>query len=563
MTQGAYNLAAAARLWAVWRAQGLRDVVVAPGSRSAPLTVAAARAAGLTTHVVIDERSAAFFALGLAKAGRRPVALVCTSGTAAANFLPAACEASLAHVPLLLVTADRPPELHDSGAAQTMRQHGLYGTAVRADFVLPAPDGAVSIDGFALRAWAAATDEQGPVHVNFPFREPLLPAPDEDAAPAPPLPRLLPSRRVLDGEAAQAVANLLGAAQRPLVVLGPDAVAPEERARLGEWLRSRRIAALADIGSGARFGAASEVVVGAFEAVLRTAPPAHPDVVIHFGLQPTSKTLQAWLAAADARHVFVGPRHAWADPLRLATHVVTTTPAAFFEGVPPTQHDGAYAQAWRECAAALEHRTALLLAGEAGDRLPESRFAAAVGDLVPEGGVLFVSNSMPVREADAFARPAPKDVRVYVNRGVNGIDGIVSTALGCAAAEGRSLLAVIGDVAFQHDLGGLALARQAGVTGAIVVVNNQGGAIFEHLPARGHEDVFEPYFAAPQALDFAAATKAFGLGYTRADTPEAAAAALQVLVREPLSIVELRVVRDAKGAARDRFWQTLRQGALA
>jgi 2-succinyl-5-enolpyruvyl-6-hydroxy-3-cyclohexene-1-carboxylate synthase len=519
---------------------GLTDAVLAPGSRSAPLALALADDGRIRLHVHIDERSAAFFALGAARGSGRPTLVLCTSGTAAAHFHPAVLEADHSRVPLIVCTADRPAELRATGASQTTDQVRLYGPAVRFFVDLPADGDAAARAAWrpiAARVWAeAAGPPAGPVHLNVAFREPLVPAGDGPGSSAD-LDAMEPGRdggrpwvvshpaapaALRPGEAA-AVADRIRTAERGLVVAGwgspPDAA--ELAAGLGWPL-------LADAISGRRAGEA----VTTYEALLRVpgfAAAHRPDLVIRFGGPLTSKAATAWLDASVPQ-ILVDPDGAWLDPQRAsAERVPAVPPIGRWEG------GGAWLDAWLRAEKVARDALDAFLDGD--DRPFEGRVArdvAAACAASPAAPALVVASSMPVRDLEAFAGRVPD--RVHANRGVNGIDGLVSTVLGVAAGSrggspepaGRPVVGLLGDLAFLHDAGGLLGASRRDLDAVFVVVDNRGGGIFSFLPqASLPPDRFEALFGTPPGADPAVVAEAYGVPAERVERASAVAPALE------------------------------------
>lgn len=568
---------------------GVRHVCIAPGSRSAPLALLAARHPRLRCTVHLDERSAAFFALGLAKATDTPVALVCTSGTAGANFYPAVVEARASRVPLVVLTADRPPELRDVGAPQTIDQHGLFGTHAKWFVEMALPEATPPLLRYArtlaCRVVAAATAAPaGPVHVNVPLREPLVPEPleapvardhaDGDAwhgrAGDAPYVRVSQPPRVPDGTAVDELARMLAAARRPLVVCGPQG----DRALAGPLAAlARTLGAplLADPLSVLRGGAHDRAnVIDAYDALLRderAGARLAPDLVLRVGATPTSKALLLWLQRHAAVPQILLDGDGWPDPTLVATHTVHADPRATCAalegrlrdaGMPAAPRDGAWLSAWREADACA--RTAIAARLDATDEPFEGRAFAELATLLPDGATLFTSSSMPVRDADAFFRGSERRVRVLANRGANGIDGVVSSALGAAAAGTGPVVLAIGDLALYHDMNGLLASRLHGVPLTIVLLNNDGGGIFSFLPQARETapDEFERLFGTPHGLDFAHAAALYGATYRRpetwADFREAVAAGM---AGGGLSIVELRTDRARNVELHREVWRAV------
>jgi 2-succinyl-5-enolpyruvyl-6-hydroxy-3-cyclohexene-1-carboxylate synthase len=500
---------------------GLRDVVTSPGSRSAPLVLAFARDDRLRTHSVIDERVAGFYALGLAKATGRPAAVVCTSGTAATNYTPAVHEAHEARVPLLVVTADRPAELRAVGAGQVIDQVHLYGRATRwfVELDLGGGDDARArwIRGTACRAWWATQDHKpGPVHVNVPLREPLVPDGPVDAAtagrdgaapwvervsaPVPPAP-----------DALARLAGVILAGRRGVVVCGrherhdalPDAVAG--------FAEATGYPVLADPLSGCR---RSGCAVAHYDALLRGpfADANRPEVVFRVGDLPTSKPLRAWLAASGALDVAFDAEGAFQDPdgavsLSLPADPATTL-AELTERVAGAGHaDAAWTATWNDADA----RAAAAIDTALGDELSEPRVAADLPAALPPDAALVVASSMPVRDLETFAPACDPPLPVWSNRGANGIDGTVATAAGAAAGHAGPVALLIGDVALVHDAGGLLALARAQAPVVIVLLDNDGGGIFNFLPIATATDVFEEHVATPTSIDVAALCTAAGV----------------------------------------------------
>lgn len=542
---------------------GLRHAVLSPGSRSTPLALALARTPGVEIQVVVDERSAAFMALGMAKESKLPAAVVSTSGTAAANFLPAVVEASYARVPLLVMTADRPPELRETGAGQTIDQMKLYGGFARSFTEVGVPEDRDEAPPYwrslAARAFhLSMRAPQGPVHLNFAFREPLVDdAGAEGAARAagrgtgPWMRELRPLRSLHDSDADE-LAGAIGGYQRGLIIIAGKEVSADRVHVLGEraaW------PVLADVLSGGRI----ESAVTTYEALMRSkrfADVHRPDVVLQFGTITTSPML-ARLAGSAAIRVVVDPGGAWSDPERNASWFMQADAsevcAALIARLPrrsQSNWSGSWSRAERTARAAL----AAALAEDEG--LSEPFLARELTRMLPAETRLIVSSSMPVRDLDWFGLPRA-DLRVLANRGANGIDGFVSTAAGVALASGAPAVAFAGDLALLHDHGGLAAAARAGASLVVVVVNNDGGGIFSFLPQRDLAE-FEPLFATPQDADFETLAAASQCAYrpvaTRADLAPAVEAGLS---RGGVSLVEVRTDRDDNVVRHRRLWQAV------
>jgi 2-succinyl-5-enolpyruvyl-6-hydroxy-3-cyclohexene-1-carboxylate synthase len=522
-----------------WARAGVSKACLAPGSRSTPLALALADDPRFRLHVHVDERSAAFFALGAAKATGVPTVVLCTSGTAAANFHPAVLEAHHSRTPLIVCTADRPPELRDTGAGQTIDQVGLYGGAVRWFCEPGVPDdrpgaGAVWRSIAARAATEASGPPAGPVHLNLPFREPLVPT-GAELVPAPGRAdgRLWtmtaraarsPDRATIDRLARAVRENARG-----LIVAGwgtgASPAAVERVATTAGW------PVLADPLSGLRRGPHA---VSTYEALLRVpgfADHHRPDLVLRLGAMPTSKLLTNWLAA-DVPQLLVDPDDAWLDPGRGAIErlAVDEEPllAALDDALEP---DARAVTAWLDTWHAAEHlaRSALDELLDGWETLFEGRIARDVVDGLPDGATLLVASSMPVRDVEAFARPR-EGVRFLANRGVSGIDGFVSTALGAAAASRGPVVALLGDLCLLHDINGLLGATGRDLDLTLVVLDNDGGGIFSFLPQAELPEHFELLFGTPHGVDLAALAAVHGVSADRVEKAGDLPAALDAAV---------------------------------
>lgn len=525
---------------------GVRHAVTSPGSRNAPLALTLAAQEGIEAHSVIDERAAGFVALGIARASGRAVAVTCTSGSAAANLMPAVVEAWESRLPLIVLSADRPPELRDVGAGQAIDQIRLYGSAakwfVEVGTHEPSRATALHMRGLACRAVATAEGARpGPVHLNFPLREPLAPVKEDmDAADwegrADGRPWVELVEPDVGGAAAPVparLADLVAGARRGVIVAGSARGA----APLGvlEFAHRAGWPVLADPLSGLRCGPPDRRnVVAHYDLLLRAGDwvaEHRPDLVIRTGDTPTSKPLRAWLAGAE--QVVLDPDRAWHEPTREAGTIVPAGPElldALGAHVGPAEGD--WLESWRRA-------DRLVLPELASTPFPfEPRVWAATADAAPEDAVLWVASSMPIRDVEAFLPSMAKPLRVLANRGANGIDGMVSSALGASLGSGRPAILLTGDVALVHDVGGaLASKRLPAARLTIVCANNGGGGIFDHLPVAAAADprAFEEHIVTPSGVEPAGIADLAGLRHTRADSAEALAAA----VREGPGLVEV------------------------
>ncbi|MCX2728262.1 2-succinyl-5-enolpyruvyl-6-hydroxy-3-cyclohexene-1-carboxylic-acid synthase [Thermomicrobium sp. 4228-Ro] len=554
---------------------GIRHACFAPGSRSTPIVLALAREPRIRLWDHLDERAMGYFALGLARALNEPVAVVTTSGTAAANLLPAVVEANLSQVPLVVLTADRPPELRDVGAPQTIDQLRLYGTHVKWFSDVPLPDGTPLVQRAArtsaLRAVALARAfPPGPVHLNLPYREPLVPRFSDDpvdAAGMVVLGTVEPDERDL-----RPLAALLASHRRGVIVAGPQSD-PKLGAPLVDLATHLGYPTLADPLSQVRAGPhRRELVLDAYDAVLRE-PAAvaalRPELVLRVGALPTSKSLQLALEAwADAVHVLLAPGN-WPDPSHQARWIVQGQTVPIVQRLlslirtEPVQPEPEWAAYWRQLDRIA--RTSLAAALAQLTEPFEGRVFAELADLLPDGTALIAGNSMPVRDLDSFFPSTDRRIRFFANRGANGIDGVTSTAFGIAAGHAGPTVLVTGDLSFYHDLTGLLAARRHRLRATIVLVNNDGGGIFSFLPqAREVPELFEFLFGTPHGLDFRHASALFGLTHTQpADWPAFRSTLAAALAAHGVTVIELRTDRQHNAELHQRLWEEARAAVRA
>ncbi|MGB9358360.1 MAG: 2-succinyl-5-enolpyruvyl-6-hydroxy-3-cyclohexene-1-carboxylic-acid synthase [Acidimicrobiia bacterium] len=527
---------------------GLRHTVISPGSRSTPLALAFAAENRIANHVVHDERSAGFFGLGIAKQSGVPAALICTSGTAAANYLPAIAEAGLARVPLLVLTADRPPELRGNGAPQTIDQIAIYGSAVRFFHDVGVPDQvtADAAPALALRTWAAALDApHGPAHLNFAFREPLATPTD----PAPPTDIGFRRGEVqLPPEDLADLAERLSA-RRSLIIVGGHQ-RPGFAAAAAMLSGEARIPVVADIQ--ARFPAPSTISHGHLLADSGFFNSHPPDVIVRIGPVPTSRPLWGWMQESQADQIVIDDA-GWRDPLGTATHAYRADPAVTFADlagrVAPTPDD------WLPIWADADRRVGMHIADVLADEpFPvEPAIARTVWGAAPSGATVYAASSMPIRDLDAFSGRTRGDVAVLANRGANGIDGLLSSAAGTAASDGRRVVVLAGDVSTLHDATALGEIARFELRVTVVVVNNDGGGIFHFLPqaAQLPPDRFETLFGTPHGHSLVRIAEAFGMR-SRAVATEADLRAAVAEDDGPL-LVEIMTDRAANVAVHTRL----------
>jgi 2-succinyl-5-enolpyruvyl-6-hydroxy-3-cyclohexene-1-carboxylate synthase len=549
---------------------GVRHAVLCPGSRSTPLALALWRQEEIEATVIVDERSAAFFALGAAQAGGDPVALLCTSGTAAANFHPAVCEADLAAVPLIVLTADRPPELRGVGAGQAIDQLKLYGSSVRwfcevgthaAD-----DDGLLHHRATACRAFATARGEPrpGPVHLNFPLREPLAPSPQEGAVTATdplalagragrPLTAVTPFDTEPSDFLLEEVAKHIGEALAGVIVAGRQ-LDPQLREPLAHLARVAGFPILAEPTSQIRRGPHDRSqVVTAYDLLLRDerfATRVVPDLVLRFGEMPTSKPLRSWLDGSGADQIVVDPLAGWHEPSRRAAALLRADPTELAAGwAARLGEDRGAPTVWLEAEA--EARGAIDAELADLDTPTEPGLQLALGAAYGDGELVYTASSMPIRDQETFLPTGPADTTFLCNRGANGIDGLLSAGIGAAHATGRPTTILSGDLGLLHDTGGLAALREVSAPVRIVVVDNDGGGIFHFLPqleALPREE-FEALLSTPRGVDVEKAAILFDLPHRRLDSlaeiPSALAAGT--------GLIEIRVDRQTNAELHQRL----------
>ena len=502
---------------------GVRQAVISPGSRSTPLTFALVRQPEIATVAVLDERSAAFFALGIAKREGRPTVLVCTSGTAGANYFPAVIEAQESGVPLLVITADRPPEMRACASGQTIDQQQLFGSHVNFFHEFAVPEASETRLSYLRQTVAHAVGRTmgsggGPVHLNAPFRDPLPPIDDGGitarAVEGIDWERFFshvgpPGERALHTKVPRLMVDGHG-----VIVAGPAQPADPAAyaAAVGDIARRLGWPVLADGLSPLRhYANVVPQLVTTYDAILRNANAAErlrPESVLCLGGWPTSKVLREWLQTADAPTLLVSERGDNRDALHGRTRHVAVSLAALVTQLPVATDPNGYERMWasyeRKVRLALDAR----LAGTTA--MFEAKAAWLLAQHLPAGTPWMVSNSMPVRDVEYVVPAGSRGLRPLCNRGANGIDGTLSTALGVAHGAGRAAVLLTGDLALLHDTNGFLIRPKLRGALTIVLINNHGGGIFGHLPVAQFEPPFEEYFATPQEVDFAKWVSAYG-----------------------------------------------------
>jgi 2-succinyl-5-enolpyruvyl-6-hydroxy-3-cyclohexene-1-carboxylate synthase len=550
----------------------VRDVVISPGSRSTPLAILLAEHEQIQTYLHVDERSAAFFALGMAKAKQRPVAVLCTSGTAAANYMPAVSEAAHSRVPLLILTADRPHELRDVGAPQAMNQLHLFGSFVKSFIEMALPEASERMYQYVRTTAARAVSAllappMGPVHLNFPLREPLVPNLE--------LPNLWEAGRLnrmqhvslTVGKGApdqQYTAELVGrlaSKEKGIIVCGDhdDSHFVGAVTKLAVKLGYPILAdPLSQLRSG---GHVKEYVVDCYDTFLRNETIRQdwkPDVILRFGAMPVSKALTQYIAMQkDADIIVVDEAADWRDPTLMSSEMVYANEALFCEEICAAvaqREETSWLRSWMHVNNLTKQRLQTI---DTYEDVFEGRVITELTALLPHSSTLFVGNSMPIRDTDTFFFTNDKQIKVMANRGVNGIDGIVSSALGASVAS-SPLVLVLGDLSFYHDLNGLLAAKLHKLNATIVVLNNDGGGIFSFLPQYAEKKHFEALFGTPLGLDYELVVKMYDGRFTRVrDWDEFRDEVKQSIQTDGLHVIEVRTDRERNLEMHRSLWNSI------
>jgi 2-succinyl-5-enolpyruvyl-6-hydroxy-3-cyclohexene-1-carboxylate synthase len=553
---------------------GVTDAVVSPGSRSTPMAMVMAEHPGLNVHIHVDERSAAFFALGIAKASGKPVAILCTSGTAAANYFPAVAEANISRIPLIVITSDRPHELRDVGAPQAIDQIHLYGHHVKwfAEMAVPENSNEMLHYVRSVCGRAAATALQapsGPVHLNFPFREPLIPRiDDENVFQLKERPRRYVNVRngalTIDKNDLREIASSLNEHEKGMIVCGQieDPAFIEMVSELAERLH---FPILADPLSQLRSGMHStKNVIDAYDTFLRSGEAKDylkPTIVLRFGSMPVSKALTIFLKENhQAEHLVVDGGGGWRDPAALSTEMIYCNETIFCQQLLSelkANKNQQYLHKWQALnRLTKENLTAIRDTAE----LSESRLFYQLAEMIPENANLFVGNSMPIRDLDSFFHNNRKSIRILANRGANGIDGTVSTALGAASVSQQPSYLVLGDLTFFHDLNGLLAAKLYPIDITIIIINNNGGGIFSFLPQAEHPKHFELLFGTPLDLDFEHVVRMYNGKFTRVQDWDHFGAVMESSkTTHGLNVIEVVTKRDRNTEEHRKMWNLVSQ----
>ncbi|MBE9063591.1 2-succinyl-5-enolpyruvyl-6-hydroxy-3-cyclohexene-1-carboxylic-acid synthase [cf. Phormidesmis sp. LEGE 11477] len=536
---------------------GLQTAILCPGSRSTPLTFAFANHPQIEALPILDERSAAFFALGCAKRQHRPVAIVCTSGTAGANFYPAVIEACESGVPLLVFTADRPPEMRDCASGQTIDQINLYGGFVKRFVEMMVPMADLSMLAYLrqtlVSGWESAIALQpGPIHFNCPFRDPLPPIADDStrvvkagfdigkffysvsaSATTKVQAFLLTSLPIADWQQFETGIIVAGPAD-PSDPLSYCKTVSHLSQRLGWPVIAEGLSPLRN------YSALNLALVSTYDLILRDRDRAKklvPQGVIQLGALPTSKVLRQWLSMHQPQRWIIGPQRNL-DPLHGPTRHLTLEIAALIQtssAVFPIENS-IYQQQWLTYEGEMRRAIREKMAAES--TLVESKVVWLLSQHLPEQTPLFVANSMPVRDLESFWLPNDRQIQPVFSRGANGIDGTLSTAMGLAHRN-RPAVLLSGDLAFLHDTNGLLNTAQIDGHLTVVLINNGGGGIFEMLPVADFSPTFEKYFVTPQSVKFSYLCQAYGIEYRLVQTAEDLVKCIEVLPKQGIRVLEI------------------------
>lgn len=559
---------------------GIRYACISPGSRNTPLTLAFASNKNIKSFLLIDERSCGFFGLGLAKATKNPVVLVSTSGTATAEFYPAIIEAYQQRVPLIICTADRPPELLDCGANQTINQDNLYRNHILWYFNVGVPEPTAErlkhIKSIARRAYAETNIiNKGPVHLNFPFRKPFEPFIHTDEINE----DILNEAKKTDTESfseiksnsrknsvspeLSQIVKMLRGGKKTLFIVGPNNENPEFIDKCIELSLYLGIPILADGASQLRNGSHNkENVLINFEGYLRSSVYSQflqPDLILHFGRTITSKGLEGFLESCNAARYLVNEFGDWYDPSNKSLAALSFKPELFCEILLSELRDKElkineeWLELFRDAERTAENLKTSIIHQAA---FPfEGRIVNETISLIPDNSALMISNSMPVRDLDYFSPKNGKNIDIHFNRGASGIDGITSTALGIAEASHKTTVLITGDLAFYYDMNGLLTSKKYSIPLIIILVNNNGGGIFEMLPISRYDEYFRDYFVAPHDLDFSHFVKGYGgIYYDINSWEEFRAGFCSALNFEGLTVLQINTNSKESARIRKKYW---------
>ncbi|WP_010288407.1 2-succinyl-5-enolpyruvyl-6-hydroxy-3-cyclohexene-1-carboxylic-acid synthase [Kurthia massiliensis] len=559
LTEYVYNIVA------TLYAAGVKKVVVSPGSRSTPLAYGFASTKEFEMYRHVDERSAAFLALGLAKESAEPVVLVCTSGTAAANYFPAIVEAYYARLPLIVLTADRPHELREVGAPQAIAQANLYGHHVKWAIDLPIPEETAEtlpfVERHIARAVAVATQAPfGPVQLNVPFREPLL-IDFKEQLPARTFQRHFGAEVRPSQSALAFLTETMNETERGFIIIGETAQNTDIDA-LWQFVRAVRWPVLVESLSHMRTNVpadCAQYVIDQYDAILKNDTfMAHmtPQTVVRFGAQPVSKPLMKFLTAVKPMHyIVIDEDPKFRDSLHVATTHIEAAVGQWLTSlvVTATTAQTTYVEQWQRANdIATKHTDAYI-----EQQTDEGALAGVLFNHLPNHSDLIAGSSMPIRDVDTFFNKTDRDIRIFCNRGTNGIDGVVSTAFGLQYASKRDTYLLIGDLSFLHDTNGLIASRYQQSDLTIIVMNNDGGGIFSYLPQASVEAHYEELFGTPTALGFEHLAAMYDADYAKVTTKDELVNVLQTPKQKAIRIVEVMTNRADNITTHRKLWQNI------
>lgn len=555
---------------------GLTDVVISPGSRSTPLAMLMCEHPDISEWILIDERSAAFFALGMAKAKQKPVALVCTSGTATANYFPAIIEAAYSYIPLVVLTADRPHELRDNGAPQAIEQINLYGSYSKWFHDMALPEGSPQMLSYVRHQAARAVqmsemDNAGPVHLNFPFREPLIPDLTLD--------NLWGQSKKSTGEVTYRGSPILVREhldflmdtihnkQSGLIICGPqdDPALADVIIALAEKIQ---VPVLADPLSHIRSGLHKKsVVIETYDALLRSSSfnnHIELDYVIRFGAMPVSKSLRQYIEKhPHIKQFVIESQQNFRNPTNQQATFIQADPIVFCESLSHIASDNEKKSHWLSKWQKMNSLAKSILNSQ-HEMFTEGSVVQTLFKEIPNDSILFVGNSMAIRDVDTFFMTTQKEIKVLANRGTNGIDGVVSSSLGAVASTKKHVTLLIGDLSFYHDLNGLLTAKQYNLNITIVLINNNGGGIFSFLPQASNGKHFEKLFGTPLDIDFKHAISMYGGSYELVETTELLHKSLKSSYQNKsgLNIIEVQTSREENVTWHRTLWESINQSII-
>ncbi len=553
---------------------GISSFVISPGSRSTPLTIAIARHAEAKSIIHYDERGAAYFALGAARASGLPAVLVCTSGTAVANYFPAIVEASMDNVPLIVLTADRPPELIDVGANQAIFQEDIFGIYPRLACNLAPTTSETSLSEISLLIdqmyHGSVENRPGPVHLNCQFREPLLPVGSESQDslssvmekedPSTSHPNSTPAEKNILRDQIQQIAAAFERSHRGIIVVGRGLSRDENQIVL-QFAERMKIPVYPDIQSHLRF-TRHELIVNHFDLILldKDILSSKPDFVIHFGSAFCSKRLLNYLNSPDIYYVQIKSTPERIDPNHQINVTLEGNITEFCQSaqINPGAQDVDWLPHWQS----VEEKAARTISNILKDRpkLSEPAISYQLSKHLPDNHALMLANSMPIREMEMFAEAGHFNGDIVVNRGSSGIDGLLATTAGYAMGSNAPITALIGDLAFLHDLNSLQLIKNASNPIILVVINNNGGGIFSFLPVRNETDVFEKFFGTPHDLSMRHAAEMFGISYSKPEDRNEFLAVYERAVEESGTIlIELVTNRAENHRFHQEIFESIRE----